>query len=197
MLQNDPFSPRDVVLGDGSVGHIRPLVPTDREALVAGFNSLSPESRIRRFFFEKKVFSERELHHLTHPDGIDHLAFVLEVPVEGGPTLLPIAVARCFRDEHDHSLAEAAFVTVEDWQGIGIGTALAYALAGAAWGVGIRRWFAALFSDHRTTRNLLNRVGFLGEETALGSGVVKIVCHLHPPGPGDAQPPIHATFSPG
>ncbi|MGC3988947.1 MAG: GNAT family N-acetyltransferase [Chthoniobacteraceae bacterium] len=171
--------PRTVTLGDGSARSIRPLVPSDREALVAGFDSLSPESRIRRFFFEKQTLSEKELHHLTHPDGFNHLAIVLEVAWENSSRAQPIAVARCFRDEHDRSLAEVAFVTRDEWQGHGIGTALVQALAEAAWRVGIRRWFAALFSDHRTTRNLLRRVGRLDQETTVGSGVVEIVCHLY------------------
>lgn len=172
---------REVVLGDGSIGYIRPLAPTDRDALIAGFDSLSPESRIRRFFFEKKALSEKELHQLTHPDGVDHLALVMEVPMDGGPEALPIAVARCFRDQKDRELAEVALVTRDEWQGLGIGTALMQALSEAAWRVGIRRWFGALFFHHRTIRNLLSRVGRLSEDRAVGSGVVEIVCYLHPP----------------
>ncbi len=181
MTQQPPIFPQAVVLGDGSVGQIRPLAPSDRDALVAGFNSLSSESRIRRFLFEKKALSEAELHHLTHPDGVDHLALVLEVRKASCPDWQPIAVARCFRDPQDRSLGEVAFVTLDDWHGVGVGTALVHALSAAAWSIGIRRWRAALLSHNRTTRNLLSRVGVLGEELAVGSGVVELVCYLRAP----------------
>lgn len=187
MKQKDPNFPREVVLGDGSIGHLRPLVPADREALVAGLNSLSPESRIRRFFFDKKAFSETELHRLTHPDGVDHIAFLMEARCEDSPEAQLVGVARCFRDPHDPSLAEVAFVTRDDWQGLGVGTALMHALSEAAWRVGIRRWFATLFFENRTTRNLLSGVGLLSEDTPVGSGMVEIVCDLDAHGSDDSQ----------
>lgn len=175
------FAARDVVLGDGSVGHIRPLAAADREALLEGFDSLSPESRIRRFFFEKKALSDQELHALTHPDGVDHIALGLGVTIDGRPEPLPIGVARCFRSQDDPTLAEVALITRDDWQGAGAGTALMQALAEAAWNVGIRRWFGALFCDNHTIRHLLSRVGDLSEDRVIASGVVEVICELHPP----------------
>jgi acetyltransferase len=163
------------------------MVPADREALVAGFHSLSPESRIRRFFFEKTALSESELHRLTHPDGVDHIAFLMETRLESNPEAQLLAVARCFRDAHDPSLAEVALVTRDDWQGLGVGTALLHALAETAWSVGIRRWFAAVFSDNRTMLRLLGRVGHVSEDTPVGSGVVELVCHLHAHGFDDSR----------
>lgn len=180
-MKSRDFRARDVVLGDGTIGHIRPLAPDDREALIEGFDSLSPESRIRRFFFEKKALSDQELNALTHPDGVSHIALGLEVALEGRPTPLPIGVARCFRSDDDPEQAEVALITRDDWQGAGAGTALILALAEAAWDVGIRRWYGALFCDNQTIRNLLSRVGDLSDERAIGSGVVEVLCDLYPP----------------
>ncbi|WP_146854430.1 GNAT family N-acetyltransferase [Brevifollis gellanilyticus] len=180
-MKSSSFAPRDLVLGDGSIGQIRPLGPADRDALIEGFDSLSPESRIRRFFFEKKALSDQELHALTHPDGVDHIALGLAVAIEGRPEPLPIGVARCFRSQDDLELAEVALITRDDWQGAGAGTALMQALAEAAWNVGIRRWFGALFCDNQTIRNLLSRVGDLSDDRAIGSGVVEVLCDLYPP----------------
>jgi acetyltransferase len=148
--------------------------------LVEGFDSLSPESRIRRFFFEKKALSDQEPHALTHPDGVDHIALGLAVAIEGRPEPLPIGVARCFRSQDDPELVEVALITRDDWQGVGSGSALMQSLAEAAWNVSIRRWFGALFCDNRTIRNLLSRVGDLSEDRVIGSGVVEIICELPP-----------------
>ncbi|MDP0489465.1 MAG: GNAT family N-acetyltransferase [Verrucomicrobiota bacterium JB023] len=171
----------EVVLGDGSRGLIRSLTPQDREALVAGFASLSPESRIRRFFFDKKKLSDEELHRLTHPDGVNHLALGMEVQVEEKGTCLPVGVARCFRDQSNRAQAEVALVTHDDWQGLGVGTALTRCLAGVAWEAGIRRWNAAIFCQNKTVLNLLSRVGLLTEERVIGSGVMEVICELDPP----------------
>ena len=50
---------RPVILSDGTPGIVRPIVPSDREALAAGFENLDPDSRIRRFFFNKKHLLNR------------------------------------------------------------------------------------------------------------------------------------------
>jgi GNAT superfamily N-acetyltransferase len=181
MKQRDLSFPREVVLGDASIVHLRPLVAADRDALIAGFQSLSPESRIRRFLFEKRIFSETELHRLTHPDGVDHIAFLAESRFGDEHEAELLAVARCFRDLHNPSLAEVALVTRDDWQGLGLGTALLHVLSEAAWRVGIRSWVASLFSDQRTMRRLLSLTGDVSKDIAVGSGVVEIVCHLHAP----------------
>jgi GNAT superfamily N-acetyltransferase len=109
------------------------------------------------------------------------IALGLAVAIEGRPEQLPIGVARCFRSQEAPTLAEVALITRDDWQGAGAGTALMQALAEAAWNVGIRRWFGALFCDNHTIRNLLSRVGDLGEDRVIGSGVVEVVCDLYPP----------------
>ena len=85
------------------------------------------------------------------------------------------------RDPEDPTRAEVAFVTGDVWQGLGVATELVRALAEAAWRAGIRSWFGALFSDNRTTRNLLSRVGTLSDETEAGSGIVHVFCRLDPP----------------
>ena len=113
-----------MTLNDGTPGVVRPIDPSDRDALVAGFEALSPESRLRRFFYNKKKLSEDELSRLTHPDGIEHIGYGLLVQPEGEPEEIPIAVARCFRDKHERDLAEIAVVTADGtpespaWMGV-------------------------------------------------------------------------------
>jgi len=150
---------------------------------VAGFNSLSPESRVRRYLFNKNWISENELGKLTSPDGIEHIAFGLAVCREDG-TEQPVAVARCFRDQHEEDLAEIAIVTADEWQSVGAGTELMRALSNAALQVGIKRWFAAMLSDNTAMHRLLERVGRSREKRDVGNGVVEAIYEIVEPDGG-------------
>ena len=171
---------RAITLLDGTEGVVRPIRPSDRDALVEGFETLSPESRIRRFFYNKKQLSENELAQLSDPDGIDHIAFGLAVKLDGASEAMPIAVARCFRDEGENDLAEVAVVTADEWQGAGAGAELMRSLSAAAVEVGIRRWFAAMFADNTAIHHLLNRFGKKCEQRDLGNGVVEAIYEIVP-----------------
>jgi RimJ/RimL family protein N-acetyltransferase len=173
--------PREVTLGDGSPGRVRPIVPADREAMLEGFHALRAESRIRRFFHEKRSVSEAELDDVSNPDGVDHLALLLEVPGKGGGDWELAAVARCYREPSDPELAEVAFVTRDETQGVGAGTEVIRALAEVAWRAGIRRWFAPMLANNLGSRRLLAHVGRLSEDGPIESGVREYICHLHAP----------------
>ncbi len=62
-------------LDDGSEIVLRLIRPTDKELLRRAFNTLSDESRYRRFFTQKRELSEAELTYLTELDGHDHFAY--------------------------------------------------------------------------------------------------------------------------
>ena len=170
-----------VTLKDGTPAMIRTIGPDDAQALVRGLRALSPESRIRRFFYDKRGFSQRELERLTHPDGRDHLAYVLFVRDEAAGEMKPVAVARCFRSPEDPEMAEVAVVTSDDWQGLGVASALLQVLSKKALEVGIRRWFGALSADNAAVRRLLNRVGKPQLEQEVGRGVVEVVYEIADP----------------
>lgn len=176
---------RAVTLLDGTPGIVRQLQPTDRNALAEALETLSPESRIRRFFFNKKRLSENELAQLTDPDGVNHIAFGLAVKLDDCEEYVPIAVARCFRDEDEKDLAEVALVTADEWQGAGAGAELMRSLNAAAVEVGIRRWVAAMFTDNTAIHHLLNRFGKKCDHRDLGNGVVEVIFEIAQPS-GDA-----------
>jgi len=169
---------RHVILLDGTPGIVRPIIPSDRDALVSALAELDPESRIRRFFFNKTKFSDSELTRLTSPDGIDHIAYGLAVSLDDGTERMPIAVARCFRDEHQKDLAEIAVVTADLWQSNGAGLELMRSLSAAATKVGIRRWFAAMFANNTAMKHLLDRFGTMSEELDLGNGVIEVIYEI-------------------
>jgi GNAT superfamily N-acetyltransferase len=170
---------RNVILRDGTPGYVRPIVPTDGAALAAALEDLAPDSRMRRFLFEKTSLSNRELARLANPDGIDHIAYGLAVDLEGEFT--PIAVGRCFRDPLDPELAELAVVTADAWQGKGAGAELMRSLSAAAYAVGIRKWFAPMFYDNGGMRRLLDCFAEKISERDLGSGIVELVYAIREP----------------
>lgn len=173
---------RSITLKDGTPGIVRPIGPADGDALAAGLEELSSESRIRRYFFNKGKISDSEMVRLANPDGVDHLAYGLAVMLDDdGEEETPIAVARCFRDTREKDLAEMAVVTADLWQGVGAGSELIGSLSEAALKVGIRRWTAVTFSDNSPVRRLLQRFGKIRDERDLGGGVTELVFDLEKP----------------
>jgi RimJ/RimL family protein N-acetyltransferase len=172
---------RNVILSNGTKGIVRPIIPSDADALAMALWELAPDSRIRRFFFDKTDLSEKELARFSSPDGINHIAYGLAVEIDGEDELKPVAVARCFRDAKDEKLAEIAVVTADAWQGLGAGSELLRSLSAAAYRVGIRRWFAPMLSDNCAMRRLLDRFATRMEERELGSGIVETEYEIPPP----------------
>lgn len=163
-------------------------MPEDRWALAEALEDLAEDSRERRFLFNKSKLSEKELKQLSNPDGNDHIAFGLAVESGDDGEMIPIAVARCFRDPGDPELAEIAFVTADRWQGLGAGEELMRSLSATAYGVGIRRWFAAMFSDNRAMKRLFESFGAKCEEREVGGGVIEVIYAIAEPAGGFSDP---------
>jgi RimJ/RimL family protein N-acetyltransferase len=182
-------------LRDGSRVRIRPIEPSDRAALAAGFARLSPESRFRRFLSPKKELSERDLDELTQVDHHDREALVaLEAATDEG-----LAVARFVRTGADR--AEPAVAVADDWQGRGLGTLLVDALAERAHAEGIRTFTATVLATNARAIALLEA---LGETTVTRAGaeVVVDVAVPEPPGAGERLRRLlrefaHGTLAPG
>lgn len=169
------------MLRDGTAAVVRPIAPEDASSLVEGLRRLSVESRVRRFFYDKVGFSRRELSNLTHCDGRTHLAFVLGILDKDGNEADTVAVARCFRSREFAAHGEVAFVTIDEWQGLGIGNILGRVLARECWEVGIRSWKASHFADNHAALRILALVGERTFKQDLGSGVVESIYTLRKP----------------
>jgi GNAT superfamily N-acetyltransferase len=182
-------------LRDGSRVRIRPIAPSDRAALAAGFARLSPESRFRRFLSPKKELSEQDLDELTQIDHHDHEALVaLEAATDEG-----LGVARFVRTGADR--AEPAVAVADDWQGRGLGTLLIDALAERAYAEGVRTFRATVLATNARAIGLLEA---LGETTVTRAGteVVVDVAVPEPPGAGQRLRRLlrefaHGTLAPG
>lgn len=92
----------DVVLRDGSVAHVRPIVPADAEGIRAFHAQQSAESIYLRFFAPIKEISERDMHRFTHVDYDTRAAIVATIR----DVVIGIARYDCLSDP---SIAEVAF----------------------------------------------------------------------------------------
>jgi RimJ/RimL family protein N-acetyltransferase len=136
--------------------HVRPLGPADRAPLADAFEHLSDESRYRRFLGPKPRLSERELSELTELDHLDRDALGAFERATGRL----VGVARYAVHHTDHSSADIAVTVADEWQGHGLGTALARAIVHRAESSGIARLTGTTFADNHACRALLRRLGF-------------------------------------
>ena len=73
----------DVVLHDGSTTRVRPILPSDADALQAFHMSQSERSIYLRFFAAMERLSERDLQRLVTVDHVDRVALVAVADVDG------------------------------------------------------------------------------------------------------------------
>lgn len=153
-------------LRSGAKVLVRPIRADDKALLEAGLERLSPESVRSRFLAAKPSFSARELRYLTEIDGRDHIALVAMLEDDPGRLL---AVARSVRLTDAPDTAEMAIVVLDEWQGQGLGSALAEALADVAREAGIRRLAAVMLGTNGAARRLVLRIGrrLAGDEPAV------------------------------
>ncbi len=140
------------VLRDGSRILLREVRPSDKDAIAAGFERLSPESRYRRFFTAMSRLSDADLRYLTEVDHFD-LEAVLAFTRKGEP----VGVARYVRIEGP-SQAEVAVAVVDDWQNRGAGTALLERLVERARENGIERFIATVLQENDEALELFRSV---------------------------------------
>src|SRR5688572_32759422 len=132
----------DVVLRDGGTAHLRPIHPTDADAVQAFHTGQSQNSIYMRFFSFKARLSTKELKRFTEVDYRNRVAFVITI---GGEI---IGIGRYDRLD-DPSEAEVAFNIADRHQGRGIGSILLEHLVAAHRENGIRPFAAEDLPEHR------------------------------------------------
>ncbi len=165
----------EVELRDESWVGIRPIQPDDKEALLAGFERLSEESRYKRFLTPMETLTSSQLAYLTEVDHHDHealIAFDLS-------TRDAVGVGRYVREGEDGDRAEAAVTVADDWQGKGLGTALTRVLGGRAVEEGISCFTALLLAENKEMVGLLTGFGDV-EVTAREGEAIQVEVPLAP-----------------
>ncbi len=143
----------EVEIRDGTELLLRPIEPSDKQALADGFERLSPESRYRRFFAPVSRLSSTDLRYLTEIDHRDHEAILAVVPGSGEA----VGVARYVRGD-DPTVAEVAVTVLDDWQGRGVATALLDRLVARARENGIERFLALVLADNAEAIELFSQL---------------------------------------
>lgn len=154
----DPFDyPRDweadVVLSDGGTVHLRPVVPTDADGLVALHGRLSERSRYFRYFGAYPRIPQKDLDRFSIVDHHDRVAFAAFL----GDDI--IAVGRYERLDGGPS-AEVAFLVDDAHQGRGLGSILLEHLAAAASESGLRRFVAEVLAENAAMVRVFRDAGY-------------------------------------
>ncbi|MGH3757966.1 GNAT family N-acetyltransferase [Actinophytocola sp.] len=162
----------DVVLSDGGTVHVRPIVPTDADALVAFHGRLSQRTRYLRYFGAYPRIPPRDLERFTMVDHHDRVAFIAKL----GDDI--VAVAR-----YEHSLgtdsAEVAFVVEDAHQHRGLGPILLEHLAAAARESDIRTFVAEVLAENSAMLGVFRAAGYQVAR-AMEEGVVHLEFAIDP-----------------
>ncbi|MDT0170168.1 GNAT family N-acetyltransferase [Pseudarthrobacter sp. BRE9] len=162
----------DVVLRDGGTAHLRPIHPSDADAVQAFHTGQSQNSIYMRFFAFKARLSAKELKRFTEVDYKDRVAFVITIRGE------IIGIGRYDRLP-DPTEAEVAFNIADAHQGRGIGSILLEHLAAAAHENGIRKFTAEVLPENRKMLMVFSDAGY-DVKRHFDDGVVSLEFNIDP-----------------
>ncbi|MBV9919618.1 MAG: GNAT family N-acetyltransferase, partial [Pseudonocardia sp.] len=166
----------DVVASDGGIVHLRPILPSDADALVRMHASLSERTRYLRYFGPYPYISPRDLERFTTVDYHDRVAFICllggEIIAVGRYEGLPGPNGKV-------EAAEVAFVARDTHQGRGLGSILLEHLTAAARENGLRRFEAEVLVENRTMVRVFRDAGYQVSR-AFADGVVHLEFDIDP-----------------
>ena len=136
----------DVVAWDGGVVHLRPILPSDADAIVDFHSRLSERTRYLRYFGAYPHIPPRDLERLTV---VDHHARVALVVLLGDEVIAVGCYEGTLGPDGNSVVgpAEVAFVVRDDHQSRGLGSILLEHLAAAARERGVRRFEAEVLGQ--------------------------------------------------
>ena len=143
-------------LADGLILAIRPIEYEDGDRLLALFCRLSLESRYARFLSPKPTLEPRELAYFMDIDHVRHEALAAVDERDGSF----VAVARYIERPDQPGVAEMAIEVADEFQRLGIGTALAARIMRRTGANGLTVLVATTLRENRAARALLRRLNF-------------------------------------
>ena len=158
----------DVVAWDGGVVHLRPILPSDADAIVDFHSRLSERTRYMRYFGAHPHIPPGELERLTV---VDHHARVALVVLLGDEVIAVGCYEGTLGPDGKSVVgpAEVAFVVRDDHQSRGLGSILLEHLAAAARERGVRRFEAEVLGQNTQMTRVFRDAGFqLSREFAEG-----------------------------
>ena len=161
----------DVVLRDGSVAHVRPIKPSDVEAVHRFHAGQSDESIYMRFFAPLRQLSERDVTRFTNVDYVDRVALVATVRGD------IVGIGRY--DKVSPTSAEVAFNISDSFQGRGVGSVMLEHLAVIALEGGIREFVAEVLPQNRKMLSVFAEAGY-DVARRIADGIVSVRFEIEP-----------------
>jgi succinyl-CoA synthetase alpha subunit/GNAT superfamily N-acetyltransferase len=146
----------DVLLRDGHPVHVRPITPSDGEALRAFHSGLTERTVYLRFFAPKPDLSDADIAYFT---GVDHDRRVALLALDHG-SIVGVGRYDCVGD----GTAEVAFLVDDAVQGLGLGSILLEHLAAAARERGVRTFVAEVLPENVRMLGAFRQSGYLLEQ---------------------------------
>ena len=173
------LSASDIGLPLGPVGTAA-LMPANLAAYAEGVER--PEDEVRLFVALREGAHQRlfghvpwlRAHLVDAVDQVDHVAVLLLAPA-GRPEEAPVGVGRMIRYTGDPATADIALAVADDWQGRGVGSALARALV-AHRPLGVTRLVTVVAAGNRASLATLAGLGAV--DRTLTDGVYGITVTL-------------------
>jgi protein lysine acetyltransferase len=145
-------TPVPIHVRDGRRVFLRPILPTDRDALYAAMRDASAETLRLRFFQAFKPNS-RIISYLVDIYYIHHFAWVAVTEAGDG-----VGIGRYIRHAARPNAAEFAFSVHDSWHGLGLGTTLLGGCGVAAVAAGVTTMTASFLSENHPVRAVLSKV---------------------------------------
>ncbi|HLS04074.1 MAG TPA: GNAT family N-acetyltransferase, partial [Actinomycetales bacterium] len=162
----------DVALRDGTTAHLRPITPSDAQALQRFHRAQSPQSIYFRFFAPMAELSPGDLERFTNVDHTDRVAIIVVRREE------IIGVGRFDRLE-DGRTAEVAFNVSDHHHGQGIGSVLLDHLAAAARERQITRFVADVLPGNSRMISVFAEAGYEVKKR-YDDGVIAVSFNIDP-----------------
>jgi acyl-CoA synthetase (NDP forming)/RimJ/RimL family protein N-acetyltransferase len=147
----------DVVASDGGIVHLRPVLPSDADALLRFHASLSERTRYLRYFGPYPYVSPRDLERFSVVDHHNRVAFICLL---GGEIIAVGRYEGIAGPDGKVESAEVAFVARDSHQGRGLGSILLEHLAAAARENGLRRFEAEVLVENRAMVRVFRDAGY-------------------------------------
>jgi acetyltransferase len=149
--------PHMVTLKNGSEVLIRRAEPEDSRMLFSMFSSVSDDTMFRRFLRSQKALTEADAQEMLRLDDRDVTS--LTAIVRKDHTEQAVGEARYVTDSSGE-LAEAAVVIADEWQNLGLGTALFTDLLAEAKRAGVSKVIAYFDVENGAVIHLGQKFGF-------------------------------------
>jgi len=157
--------PIEITLRDGRRVTLRAIRPDDAEALRNAFDRLSGEARITRFMAPLKQLPGEMLERAVNPSPGQEVALVAVAANDAGGEAV-VAGARYYADARNEG-AEFAVTVADEWQGLGLASALLRELIRRGRAQGLRFIEGYVLARNRAMLECARRLGF---ETVTDTG---------------------------